>query len=154
MTVQLNKKRLVIRLILVALIVILCFALNYFGKEHDVYLDNMEAQIGGKSYEGIAYLTLVIDGNEETEMEFYADDRDVVKLKGPSHTMKVSVINEETEEVIKTVDFSMNLGTEREVMFSLPAIADGAKDAALPVPQSDTQYSDDEDTSGMEATQP
>ena len=36
MTTNINKKRLVIRLALVALLVLLCFVLYYIGKEHEV----------------------------------------------------------------------------------------------------------------------
>ena len=41
-----NKKRLVIRLVLLALLVVLCFLLYYYGKQHEILLDNKPAEIG------------------------------------------------------------------------------------------------------------
>ena len=133
-THNINKKRLVIRLSLVALLILLCFVLFYTGKEHEVLLDNKTATIGGREYQEIAYMNVVVDGDEEKTLEFYADDRDVVKLQGPSHTIKISVINEDTEEVIKTVERSLSLGVVSSVMYSLPAIVEGAAEAELPLP--------------------
>ena len=104
MTTNINKKRLVIRLALVALLVLLCFVLYYIGKEHEVLLDNKNVTIEGREYQEIPYMNVVVDGDEDKALEFYAGDRDVVKLKGPSHTLKISVINEDTEEVTKTVE--------------------------------------------------
>lgn len=82
MVKEFNKKRLIIRIVLLAALILLCFGLYYIGKEHEVLLDNKTVTIAGKEYAAIPYMTLVVDGNEEKEMEFYADDRDVVKLAG------------------------------------------------------------------------
>ena len=74
-------------------------------------------------------------------MEFYPDDRDVIKLAGPSHKIKLSVVNEDTEEVIKTVERSFNFGTTGKLMISLPAIIENAPDVNIPLPnlQSDAE---------------
>lgn len=130
-----NKRRLVIRIALVALLVLLCFGLYYMGKEHDVYLDNKTVTIDGKEYQEIEYLALVIDGNEEGSVEYYSGDRDVVKLQGPNHTIKIIVMDEDSEEVIKTVERKLNLGTVPAVMVSMPAIAEEAANIELPLPQ-------------------
>ena len=42
-----NKKRLVIRVVLLALIVAFGFLLFYIGKQHEVLLDNKEVEIAG-----------------------------------------------------------------------------------------------------------
>ena len=55
-THNINKKRLIIRLSLVALLILLCFVLFYTGKEHEVLLDNKTATIGGREYQEIAYM--------------------------------------------------------------------------------------------------
>lgn len=131
---NINKKRLVIRLTLVALLVLLCFGLYYIGKEHEVLLDNKTAELAGKEYKEIPYMTVVVDGDEEREMEFYAGDRDVVKLQGARHKIVIKVINEQSEKVEKTVEYDLNLGTVSNIMFSLPAIVDGAPNPELPIP--------------------
>lgn len=131
---SINKKRLVIRIVLLCLIVAFGFGLYYIGKEHEVLIDNKDVEIAGKSYTAPEYMVLVVDGNEEKSMEFYPDDRDVVKVAGPSHTFKLSVINEDTEQVIKTVERSFNFGRTGKLMISLPAILENAPDVNLPLP--------------------
>ena len=149
MTHNINKKRLIIRLALVALLVLLCFVLYYVGKEHEVLIDNKTAAIDGHEYQEIAYMNVVVDGDEDKAMEFYAGDRDVVKLKGPSHRIKITVINEDTEEVIKTVERDLSLGAVSSVMYSLPAIVAGAPTVELPLPHTEAQ----EESGGGDAPQ-
>ncbi len=145
-----NKRRLVIRIALVVLLVLLCFGLYYIGKEHDVYVDNKTVTIDGKEYREIEYLALVIDGDEDGSVEYFAGDRDVVKLQGPNHTIKIIVMDEDSEEVIKTVERKLSLGTVPAIMVSMPAIAEEAENAELPLPhlQQAAPASDDEPTSG------
>ena len=106
-----NKRRLVIRIALVVLLVLLCFGLYYIGKEHDVYVDNKTVTIDGREYQEIEYLALVVNGDEKDSVEYFAGDRDVLKLQGPNHTLKIIVMDEDTEEVIKTVERKLSLGT-------------------------------------------
>ncbi|MCE5201077.1 MAG: hypothetical protein LLF78_00990 [Synergistaceae bacterium] len=129
-----NRKRLVIRLILIILLVVLGFGLYYIGKEHEVLLDNKTVDIGGKSYEAAKFMVVTVDGKEDKSIELYADDRDVVKVSGPSHKIKVDIVNEDTEQVIKSVERSFNFGTDPKVMISLPALAEDAPDVYLPLP--------------------
>ncbi len=145
-----NKRRLVIRIALVVLLVLLCFGLYYIGKEHDVYVDNKTVTIDGKEYQEIEYLALVIDGNEDGSVEYFAGDRDVVKLQGPNHTIKIIVMDEDSEEVIKTVERKLSLGTIPAIMVSMPAIAEEAENVELPLPhlQQAAPAPDDEPASG------
>ena len=106
-----NKRRLVIRVALVVLLVLLCFGLYYIGKEHDVYVDNKTVTIDGREYREIEYLALVVNGDEKDSVEYFAGDRDVLKLQGPNHTLRIIVMDEDTEEVIKTVERKLSLGT-------------------------------------------
>lgn len=129
-----NKRRLVIRIALVVLLVLLCFGLYYIGKEHDVYVDNKTVTIDGKEYQEIDYLALVVDGDEKNSVEYFAGDRDVMKLRGPNHTIKIIVMDEDTEEVIKTVERKLSLGTIPALMVSMPAIAEEAENVELPLP--------------------
>lgn len=138
-----NKKRLVIRVVLLALIVAFGFLLFYIGKQHEVLLDNKEVEIAGKSYKAPEYMVVTINGDEEKSMEFYPDDRDVVKLDGPTHSIKVAVVNEDTEEVIKTVERSFNFGRTSALMISLPALLEGAPDVYLPLPGTGDSAADD-----------
>lgn len=131
-----NKKRLIIRIVLVVLMILLCFVLFYLSKEHDVLLDNKTVLIEGHEYREIKYMNVIIDGKKDKAMEFYAGDRDAVKLKGPKHKIKITVLNEDTEEIIKTVESSLDLGTASRIMYSLPAITAGAHEIKIPLPGS------------------
>lgn len=143
---NINKKRLVIRIVLLILIVAFGFFLFYIGKQHEVLLDNKEVEISGKTYTPAEYVVVTINGDEENTLEFYPDDRDVAKLNGPSHTIKVQVVNEETEEVIKTVERSFNFGRTGNLMISLPALVEEAPDVYLPLPNANQ----DNDTENAE----
>ena len=129
-----NKRRFVIRIALVVLLVLLCFGLYYIGKEHDVYVDNKTVTIDGREYREIEYLALVVNGDEKDSVEYFAGDRDVLKLQGPNHTLKIIVMDEDTEEVIKTVERKLSLGTIPAIMVSMPAIAEEAENIELPLP--------------------
>lgn len=129
-----NKRRLVIRITLVVLLVLLCFGLYYIGKEHDVYIDNKTVTIDGKEYAEMEYIAVSFDGKDDDAVEYFAGDRDVVKLRGPNHTIKIVVMDEDTEEVVKTVERRLSLGTIPGIMVSLPAIAEEAADIELPLP--------------------
>lgn len=145
-----NKRRLVIRVALVVLLIALCFGLYYIGKEHDVYIDNKTVTIDGKEYLEMEYIAVSFDGEDEDAVEYFAGDRDVVKLQGPSHTIKIVVMDEDTEEVIKTVERELKLGTIPSIMVSLPAIAEEAENVELPLPhlQQAAPAPDDEPAGG------
>ena len=150
-----NKRRLVIRIALVVLLVLLCFGLYYIGKEHDVYVDNKTVTIDGREYQEIEYLALVVNGDEKDSVEYFAGDRDVLKLQGPNHTLKIIVMDEDTEEVIKTVERKLSLGTIPAIMVSMPAIAEEAENIELPLPHlqqaAPAPAQDEEPTGGMDA---
>lgn len=128
-----NKKRLVIRLVLLALLVLLCFFLYYYGKEHEILLDNKTVEINGQSYAEAEYMLVIINGDEENSTELYPGDRDVVKLTGPKQTIKVQIVDENTEEVKKEVERTFNFGRTPMLMISLPALAEDAPDVYLPL---------------------
>ena len=134
-----NKKRLVLRIALIILLIAFGFALFYIGKEHEVLFDNKSVEINGKSYKAAEYMKVTIDGKEDKSMEFYADDRDVMKMSGPEHSIKVEIIDEDTEKVIKSAERSFNFGTSSTLLISLPALAENAPDVYLPLPTGMTQ---------------
>ncbi|OUO93946.1 DUF6672 family protein [Cloacibacillus sp. An23] len=149
-----NKRRLVIRITLVVLLVLLCFGLYYIGKEHDVYIDNKTVTIDGKEYAEMEYIAVSFDGKDDDAVEYFAGDRDVVKLRGPNHTIKIVVMDEDTEEVVKTVERRLSLGTIPGIMVSLPAIAEEAENVELPLPhlqQAAAAPEEEAPTGGMDA---
>lgn len=129
-----NKKRLVIRLGLLSVVVAIGFLLFCLGKEHEILLDNKTAEIGGTQYQAAQYVKITINGDEKNSIELYSDERDVVKLSGPAHSVKVEIIDEDTEEVIKSAEKNFNFGRTSSLMISIPAIAENAPDVYLPLP--------------------
>lgn len=134
-----NKKRLVIRLILLALLVALCFFLYYYGKEHEVLLDNKTVDINGQSYEAAEFVRITVNGDAKNLIELYAKERDVVKVTGPNHTIKVEIVDEDSDKVIKTEERVFNFGKTSYLMISIPAVAEKAPDVYLPLPGSMAQ---------------
>lgn len=130
-----NKKRLVIRIVLLLMLVAFGFLLFYIGKEHELLLDNKSVAIGGKSYAAAEFMRITINGDEKKTIELYANERDIAKVSGPRHTIKVEIVNEDTEEIIKSVERSLNFGTMPSLMISLPALAGEASDVYLPLPR-------------------
>ena len=58
---KIKGRQTMIRIIMTALLVLLGCALFYYGKDHDIILDNKSVVIDGVCYEAIPYLTAAID---------------------------------------------------------------------------------------------
>jgi len=129
-----NKKRLVIRLVLLALLVLLCFFLYYYGKEHEILLDNKTVEINGQSYEAAEFVRITVNGDAAKPIELYAKERGLVKVSGPRHTIKVEIVDEDSDKVIKTEERVFDIGKTSSLMISIPAVAEKALDVYLPLP--------------------
>jgi hypothetical protein len=129
-----NKKRLVVRIVLLALVILLGFVLFYIGKEHEVLIDNKTVTIEGKEYEAADYIVITVNGDEDNAVELYEGERDAVRVAGMKHTFKVEVIDEDTDEVLKSQERAFNFGRISALMISAPALADNAPNVFLPHP--------------------
>ena len=126
------------------------FLLYNIGMEHQVLLDNKTVTIEGKTMEEIPYARLTIDNNTEEPFEFEAGDRDITKLVGRSHKLKLEVLEEDLETVIKTVERDLPLGTTPSVMISLPAVLAEAQNITIPLPTEAENEKAAEDASAAE----
>ena len=129
-----NKKRLVIRLVLLALLVVLCFLLYYYGKQHEILLDNKTAEIGGQTYEAAELVRITINGDASKPTVLNAKERTLVKVTGPRHTIKVEIVDKVADRVIKTEERVFNFGKTSSLMISIPAVAEKVQDVYLPLP--------------------
>ena len=129
-----HGKRTFIRIGLLIVLIGFGFFLYNIGMEHQVLLDNKTVTIEGKTLEEIPYARLTIDGNGENPFEFEAGDRDITKLIGSNHKLKLEILEEDQETVIKTVERNLPLGTTPSMMISLPAILAEAGDITIPMP--------------------
>lgn len=134
-----NKKRLVIRLVLLSFLIVFGFFLYYYGKEHEILLDNKTVEINGKNYEAAEFVRITVNGDAAKQIELYAKERDLVKVTGPKHTIKVEIVDEDSDKVIKTEERVFNFGKTSSLMISVPAVAEKAPDVYLPLPGSMTQ---------------
>lgn len=131
-----NKKRMVIRLALLAFLVVAGFMLFYFGKEHIILLDNKTADINGTKYEAVGHVKIIINNDQKKSIELNSGERVVVKLSGPGHTIKAEIIDKQTGSVVKSVERDFNFGKTPSLMISIPAVAENAPDVYLPLPGS------------------
>lgn len=136
---SLNKKRLVIRLVLLALLAATGSLLFYLGKEHIILLDNKAAEIGGTRYEAAKYVRVTINGDRKKTMELNSGERVIVKISGPSHYIKAEIIDRQTDTIVSSAERNFNFGKRSSFMISIPALAANAPDVYLPLPGSIAQ---------------
>ena len=104
------------------------------GKEYKILLDNESITIDGKKYEAFEYAVLAIDDREK-KTEVYAEDRLAETLIGASHKFVLTVMNEDDEKVIATVERTVKLPSDTaRWMISLAAFAGGAENIFVPNP--------------------
>jgi|LSQX01.2.fsa_nt_gb hypothetical protein len=135
----LNKKRLVIRVVLFFALILLCFALFYAGKEHEIILDNKVAEIEGTIYQPVAFARVTVDGNLRKPIKLNSGERSVVKPVGRNHIIKVEMVDEKTEKVIKSVERKFNFGKISKLMISIPALLEDKPDIYLPLPGNEAE---------------
>lgn len=128
-----NRKRLVIRGVLIVLLVVLCFALYYAGKEHEILLDNKAADIDGVHYEPLEYVRVSVKSNVKP-ITLSSGERGAVKISGPRHTIKAEVIDRSTGEITERSERSLNFGKISTLVISVPALTKNATGVYLPLP--------------------
>jgi hypothetical protein len=123
-------------LLTVAALVAVGFLMHRIGKEFDVVIDNGTVSIDGANYEGMAYGTVLIDGDEKRAFDMWAGDRVIKKMVGAAHKLTIKILNEDDDSVIKTVDrdIALNFNTGAE-MVSVSAIIEGAGNILTPNPR-------------------
>ena len=133
-TGSVSKRRRVIRLLLISALIMMGFLLYYYGKEHEILFDNKAVEINGQSYAAAEFARITVNGDENKAMELYSNERDLVRVTGPKHTVKVEIIDENTEKVIKSEERIFDFGKTSSLMISVPAVAEKAQDVYLPLP--------------------
>jgi hypothetical protein len=111
------------RIVLLAALVALGMYLYTSGKQHQMFVDNMSAVIEGKTYAPEEAVRVSFDGGEPIELA--SGDRDVTQVVGPSHSVKVEVLNE-SGDVVKTLEGEFRWVSSKKGMFSVPAFLGGA----------------------------
>jgi hypothetical protein len=125
------NRRNVVRILLAAALVLLGVYLYTSGKQHQMFVDNMAAEIDGKTYAPETSVRVAFDGGEPLELA--SGDRDVTQVVGPSHSVKVEVLNE-SGDVVKTLEGEFRWVSSKKGMFSIPAFLGGAPSPMIDSP--------------------
>lgn len=120
-----------VRILLAAALVLLGVYLFVSGKQHQMFVDNMAVEIEGKAYAPEAAVRVAFDGGEPLELA--SGDRDVTQVVGPSHSVKVEVLNE-SGDVVKTLEGEFRWVSAKKGMFSIPAFLGGAPSPMIDSP--------------------
>lgn len=106
--------------------------LFYIGREHQIFIDNKTVELEGSSFRALKFIRVSVNG--AAPIELMARDRDLVKVVGPSFKFKLEVMDEYGEETEKVIEKELKPGFTRDTMLSMPLMAAGRDDYALPPP--------------------
>lgn len=126
------NRRNTVRILLAAALVLLGVYLYTSGKQHQMFVDNMGVEIDGRTYAPEASVRVAFDGGEPLELA--SGDRDVTQVVGPSHSVKVEVLNE-SGDVVKTLEGEFRWVSAKKGMFSIPAFLGGAPSPMIDSPR-------------------
>ena len=120
------------RIAALCLVAVLSALLFYFGREHQIFLDNRTIEVGEENFRALKLVRVTV--NDAAPVELMPRDRDLVKVVGPSFRFRVEVMDEFGEEVEKVMERELRLGFTKDVMLSMPLMASDRDDWILPPP--------------------
>ncbi|MDR1731813.1 MAG: hypothetical protein LBR61_06915 [Synergistaceae bacterium] len=121
-----------LRLLLLVLIVALAVWLVYIGREHQVFLDNKTIEVDGQTFRALGLVRISVNGGEP--LELMPRDRDLALAVGPAFTVRVEILDEDSEEVERTIDKTLSPGFSKDMMLSMPLLAADREDWIRPSP--------------------
>ena len=121
------------RTIVLAALLALGVALFYVGREHQIFLDNKTIEADGKTFKAMEQVNVSVNGGDPVEL--FARDRDVVKVVGPSFSLRVKALDSMGGDVERTIELRMTPGFGKDMRLSLPLLAAGREDFLLPPPE-------------------
>lgn len=138
-----KTRRLVVRLVLVALYLALATFVFLNGREHTILLDNKTAADG--SVQAFRRVKVTVDNGKP--LELYARERDLIKVKGQSHRIFI-----ETQESAARTEAVFKVGLETDMLLlSVPKMAAGLEPFWEPfVSEADRPKPGDEAPAGQE----
>jgi len=120
-------RKLAIRCGLVIVLIILGIFLFIIGKEHIVFIDNLELTVEGVTYTAEASYEVWVDGEKIGRTTLAPGRRNAAYVSGPRHRIELQEIKdgEPVGERIKK-DFKIATGTA-EVIINIPALVAGSE---------------------------
>ena len=134
------------RTVALCLVAVLSVLLFYYGREHQIFLDNRTIEVEGESFRALKFVNVTV--NDSSPVELMPRDRDLVKAVGPSFSFKVEVMDDFGEEVEKVIEGKLRLGFAKDVMLSMPLMASDRDDYILAPPTIQMQSSEQEAPAG------
>ncbi|MCL2767745.1 MAG: hypothetical protein FWE49_03345 [Synergistaceae bacterium] len=124
--------RTLLRTVALCFFALLSVLLFYFGREHQVFIDNNTIEVEGDRFRALRLVRVTV--NDAKPMELMQRERDLVKVVGPSFRFKVEVMDQFGENVEKVIEKELRPGFAKNLMLSLPLIASDRDDYILPPP--------------------
>lgn len=120
------KKQFIVNLGLVLLLLIISIFLYNSGKGYDLLLDNQTVVLGGIEYEAKGTVRVYIDNQDP--LDLWIDDRDVSSVMGKEHTIRVELLDEAEEKVLKSREQKFIIDPKKGTLFSMPGFLGGSKE--------------------------
>jgi hypothetical protein len=124
--------RTLLRIAALCIVTFLSVLLFYFGREHQIFIDNRTIEIEGRSYRAPQLVRVTI--NDGASIELMPRQRDLAKIIGPSFRFKVEVMDGAGEQVEKLIERELTPGFSKDIMLSIPLLAHDRDDFVLPPP--------------------
>ena len=115
------------RALALVLLVALGVWLFYVGREHQVLLDNKTIDLEGTTFKALQEVRVSVNGGEPVEL--YPRDRDMVKVVGPTFSLRVEI--EDPGSDVELVEREVRVGFGKDLMLSFPLMA-ASRDFILP----------------------
>ena len=111
-----KRKRLIVQLLLILALVGVSVALFVIGKGHQLLIDNKRVTIDGKRVEAYEWVNVYLDGATKP-IELEEDDRQMGKVSGPWHNIRIEIL--ENEKVVKTYERRFTVGLANSFILSI-----------------------------------
>ncbi|AZO95730.1 DUF6672 family protein [Halocella sp. SP3-1] len=119
-------KKIILRIILVAFLLMLGIIFFIIGKEHKVFIDNRDLTIAGKTYTAAVRYEVWVDGEKLGRTTLNPGKRNVIYLAGPRHKIVLQEL-ESGKVVGKEIEKNFNLSlNQTQVIINIPALVAGS----------------------------
>lgn len=118
MTVKIRRR--IVQASLLVVLALVVFFLMLFGMQHTILVDNKSYEADGKIYEPIDGMRVYVDGKDVGE--FYSGDRDKAIVSGPTHTIKIEILDDN-----KVIEKTFTVPQKKMFLLSVPALVAGSE---------------------------
>ena len=118
-----NKRRLLFRILAVAVLILIAALMMLVGRGHNVYLDNKTLEYNGSTYEAPYKVTVTVNGEQAAKL--YDKERGSATNIGQNFEMTLEVMREKGgSEVVSTHRFKLPYSMDG-VVVNIPGVLAG-----------------------------